>query len=1313
MERERLTSSLTPSDETQPLLRAGRAGTHVHEEDDEGGIGLRDLSQISPNPAAGSIGSEAAAFTTLPVVLVPVSGSIQSDLAGDSSDRKALGDYQLLVDGNDYTKLYEFLASLGIAPQDLEKAQIPRDALFRLYQKEFSRTSWWKWSSLDHAVEKHLQWPLLSPTDIGDSAQKAYHRIKPEERSILLKTSGGLMKAYAMRGFVQGVETGLLKSLHYFIYAMLAYRFEELLQTGHSNFDEFQAIFSGSNQKGVDSLVRSLAHLDAKWLRLILAAPVILGVLQGLWSMRSARWVSPEERQATLDKITQSLRQAPSICRDVIHEEMPLVSNCVALSSSVQKLEQWVRWDGRLDSVNRKQVFELIRQAARDSRKISQLNILESLAKIAHGIGLKDFPRLKSVGYSSTELTDLLYIKATALSDLEMLSRQVLQEADQSTLKKWLASLALLPRRLYASYLLWWVGQSTSFWRQQLPFTLFKIIKLGLEGLLLQVIVASILEAIRCPDKPGFSFGNGYADWASDYTAECFTTRISLFQTIDINESVADLVAEIPQYHLTELTTLDLSSKYLISEEALQIIQAVVRQGAPLQALDLAGNQISALSEDMFNGLNQLTELYLSWNQLSVLNNSVFNGLSQLKKLDLHNNYLTTLNNGIFNGLDQLTELDLGANQLTILNNGIFSELSQLTYLSLWGNKLTALNNGIFSKLSQLTELDLGANQLTILNNGIFSELSQLTYLSLESNKLTALSNGVFSKLSQLTELDLGVNQLTILNNGVFSELSQLTDLDLGSNQLTILENGIFSRLNQLQSLSLWYNYLNTSVIMNVLVSIPVTLTHLDISSNQMNALPQNFSILLPIGVTSLLIGNNSFIPNILTREFMQYFPYRLTSFSIESSHIINITKDCFADFFALTQLDLSVNQLSMLNNATFSGLSQLKYLDLDFNQLSVLDNGVFSELSQLTYLSLWDNKLTVLNNGIFSGLNQLTYLSLATNQLTMLNNSIFSRINQLTALLLGGNQLTILENGVFSELNQLIYLDLSGNRLTVLNNGVFSGLSQLTYLYLFANFYLTVLNDGVFSELNQLTYLDLSLNQLNDTAILNMTVNFPYQLNYLNLDFNLIGNNGMQLLAEILPCTNITYIDLTDNPANDTSVALAAQQNALKKVCDDQLCHANLPASESCSVATGSTTTAQVTWGSGSSIELMDEAESNSPAEFSWPHSGETPSFQDALFLPSATHTQPTTPLFTPVETGAIILGVVSVGILLYKRIHAVVNASNRLFQRCWNGERRGETRTASLAQSSNRRYDLFTSSSSPTPRALTPAKITYSTPR
>jgi Leucine-rich repeat (LRR) protein len=798
MERELITTSTPPSDAAQPLPTPDNTSTEDNKDKDSD-IGLRTLSQIPADSITHDKEAGEPHFIQ-PIVVLPASGSIQADIIQSAEDDPEIPiDYQPLAEDDGNAGLYLFLESLGITRQHIDSAKVPKAALLKLYQLEFSGLSWLKWSSLDHAIEKNLQWPLLSPTDVGSGPrQKCDYRVRPHERTILLKTTWGLFKAYAVRGFVQGVEMGLLESVHYFIYVMLAYRLGELAKTGQSNFEEFQAIFSSSSQKGIDSLVRSLAGLEARWLKLILAVPVILGVVQGAMRMRGARSISITEIKKIADRIQTHLERPKSIWRDVILEEIPLLSSFGALSSRVQKLEQGVRWDGRLDPHSQKQAFELIRRVAKEGNKITQINALESLAKIAHGIGLKDLLRLRQAGYSPAELSSLLFIKATALSDLIELSSPAGRHLLSST-----------PRRLYASYLLWWLGQSTAWWTQRLPFALLKIMKLGLEVLFLQKIVASILEAIHCPDKPGFQFGNGYQDWASDYTADCFMARINFFRTLDANESVAALVAEIPQYHLTELTILDLSSKYLNSTETLQIIQAVVQQGAPLQTLDLSSNQIRVLSDGVFSELSQLNDLDLSWNNINVLSEGMFSGLSQLTTLDLGFNQISVLSEGMFSGLSQLTDLSLDDNKIRVLSEGIFSRLNQLNELDLSVNLIRVFSEGAFSGLSQLNNLDLDNNLILVLSEDVFSRLSQLHTLNLYRNQITVLSKGTFNGLSQLTNLDLSDNQINALSEGMFSGLSQLTTLSLWGNQISVLNESLFSELNQLTSLDLYDNKIN------------------------------------------------------------------------------------------------------------------------------------------------------------------------------------------------------------------------------------------------------------------------------------------------------------------------------------------------------------------------------------------------------------------------------------------------------------------------------------------------------------------------
>ena len=226
------------------------------------------------------------------------------------------------------------------------------------------------------------------------------------------------MKTYAARGFTKGIETSLAKTVHYFIYAMLAYRVVGWLQIGTNNFVEFQDLFQDSNQKGVDTLVTALAKLAAQWLKLILVSPVIIGALQSLISFLNAREVSSAMLQQMIGDVADQLSKPGSFCRDTLRETLLPFAQTGSLSSKVQKLDQLVRWDGRLNVDNRRKSFEIIRCAAKEAHQIVQLNAQESLAKIVHGVGLKDLPRLKRAGYSKAELLEILHAKTTGFSDL-------------------------------------------------------------------------------------------------------------------------------------------------------------------------------------------------------------------------------------------------------------------------------------------------------------------------------------------------------------------------------------------------------------------------------------------------------------------------------------------------------------------------------------------------------------------------------------------------------------------------------------------------------------------------------------------------------------------------------------------------------------------------------------------------------------------------------------------------------------------------------------------------------------------------------
>lgn len=493
------------------------------------------------------------------------------------------GGYMLLEEP-DYTELDEFLSDL-----DIERKDIPVDSqyLLTLFQHERSAYSWMKWASLDHVLEKLLQWPLLSAHDVGPETKvSVWKRVRPAERSIPLKNTWGLVKVYAVQGFARGLELGLFTSIHVFIYSMLLYRLVKLIQTGSTNVDEFHSSFIGSDQKGIDSLVHLLAGLEERWLKLILTSPVIIGGLQGISNMIGVRRTSAEKLKSYLENIHAHLQKGGSWLRDGIYEYLPGVSSSsrLSLSGQLQKLESLVRWDGRLSSAERRQIFDALYQVTLEGKKTTQLHALQYIAKIAHGIGFKDLPRLKEAGYSTEELKTILYTKSKALEVLTTLSREI-KENQLSQLQK----IYSLPQRLYCQYLLWWLlGLKTHVFRQQLPALLLKGIKLTIEFYFFQMIILSILEAIRCPDKPGFELGFGYPEWATEFTSDCFIQLIEFqFRTTNLNDSVEQLVAQISLFNLDDLDSLTLSYKNLTGIEMVQILTAIYAQGSILSQLEV------------------------------------------------------------------------------------------------------------------------------------------------------------------------------------------------------------------------------------------------------------------------------------------------------------------------------------------------------------------------------------------------------------------------------------------------------------------------------------------------------------------------------------------------------------------------------------------------------------------------------------------------------------------------------------------------------------------------------------------------------
>ena len=128
------------------------------------------------------------------------------------------------------------------------------------------------------------------------------------------------------------------------------------------------------------------------------------------------------------------------------------------------------------------------------------------------------------------------------------------------------------------------------------------------------------------------------------------------------------------------------------------------------------------------------------------------------------------------------------------------------------------------------------------------------------------------------------------------------------------------------------------------------------------------------------------------------------------------------AHLAAITELDLSFQEITSLPSNNFNGLTGLTRLDLSNNELTtgVLFPRHFNSLTSLTFLDLSHNelRLNLPSSSVFQGLTELTELRLNDNQLGNLNigGNLLGHLTKLEVLHLQNNRLVHPLGGVVRE---------------------------------------------------------------------------------------------------------------------------------------------------------------------------------------------------------------------------------------------------------------------------------------------------------
>lgn len=236
-----------------------------------------------------------------------------------------------------------------------------------------------------------------------------------------------------------------------------------------------------------------------------------------------------------------------------------------------------------------------------------------------------------------------------------------------------------------------------------------------------------------------------------------------------------------------------------------------------------------------------------------------------------------------------------------------------------------------------------------------------------------------------------------------------------------------------------------------------------------------------------------------------------------------NLTYIPFSDGCTnVVHLKLGDNHIPNLSYEQLSGYADLKTLDVSRNQISVVNRGTFRGLKQLRNILLNHNQLNGIANGTFEGTEiPLRRVIMNNNEIEFIDKNAFSGLHRIYCLYLNFNRIQTLPKSVFRGLQGLQSLHLNNNRLKTLDQNVFLGLTSLQNLYLNGN-NLKWLTPGLFDGLQSLKKVNLSDNKL-------IAIPSPRDIGHNNYDLFEIANNFVNLSRSIIPYLNASgrlYID-------------------------------------------------------------------------------------------------------------------------------------------------------------------------------------------
>ncbi|XP_013176241.1 PREDICTED: uncharacterized protein LOC106124291 [Papilio xuthus] len=427
-----------------------------------------------------------------------------------------------------------------------------------------------------------------------------------------------------------------------------------------------------------------------------------------------------------------------------------------------------------------------------------------------------------------------------------------------------------------------------------------------------------------------------------------------------------------------------------------------------IATIKIVNSTIGFVGSNAFHGLHELYAVNLSNNKLKTLHPETFANNKKLLLLTLSNNQLKFPEAGshdYFLNASSVQELDVSYCNMKYITDSTFKNMPGLMYLNVAGNNLSDMDANTFKKLLDLEELDLSDNNIKSLPEDIFSENTELATLHIQRNPIASVYG---LQISDLLTLNAGQTNIKFIGPSMFNGMTYIANLNLSGNSIEKIHNQAFHKLVELNYLDLSYNDLD--FISGYLIKENIELDIFKISNNpRLKHLPaEGF--------------------NCSAEQFNIYL------FDASNCGLEEIENDSLKTFTALSQINLSGNNIKSISTEVFSRCPRLVDINLAYNKLTTLEIKVFEKNKDLGKLNLQGNPLKVLSAEIFVFTPILTTLDMSHAELTSLwkmeKNLPTTLLNNLSFLNVSHNRITEIKQTELDSLNKLRTLDIGNNPL-------------------------------------------------------------------------------------------------------------------------------------------------------------------------------------------------------------------------------------------------------------------------------------------